>query len=160
MRRHRLIPYATAAAVLVAAAGCAGSSSCESAVEKSPNAYLNSFDFVWQSALDELSGNWRIEKEDRRARTITTDWNLQLSPFAGKGRRDRLVVTISGSPAAGWQPEARQESETNMNEENPLDLKSAKWKEMANDGGLASRFLQNLDTRMRPDERWREQLDR
>jgi hypothetical protein len=129
-------------------------------VEKSPCAYQNSFDFVWQSALEELSGSWRIEKEDRAKRTITTAWNTQLGPFAGKGRRDRLVVQLVGGACAGWTAEAKQESEVNASEENPLDPSKAKWEESENDGALATRFLQNLDTRLKPDERWRDRLAR
>jgi hypothetical protein len=129
-------------------------------VEKSSEAYRNTFDFIWESALEELRIAWRIEKEDRATRTITTGWNTNLSPFAGKGRRDRLIVSLVGDGQAGWRATAKQESETNNNEENPLDEKEAKWEEIPNDGGLAARFLQNLDTRLQPDERWRERLVR
>ena len=144
--------------VLWLVAGC--STPAEPVVEKSSEAYRNTFDFIWESSLEELRIAWRIEKEDRATRTITTAWNTNLSPFAGKGRRDRLIVTLVGDGQAGWRATVKQDSETNNNEENPLNEKEAKWEEIPNDGGMGARFLQNLDTRLQPDERWRERLVR
>ena len=159
MRIHRLAST-LATVLLLAASSC--SSPEESDVNKSvsQSSYRNTFDFVWSNALDELRINFKIEKEDRAKRTITTGWNTIMSPFSQVGRRDRLTVTIVGDAQSGWKAEARQKSETNANEENPLDEKTAKWEEIPNDGGMAARFLQNLDLRLQPDERWREQLVR
>jgi hypothetical protein len=150
----------TGVLVLATLAACESPSSTMATVEKSSSAYRNSFDFVWQSSLDELRIAWQIESEDRAKRTITTAWAVNLSPFSHLGRRDRLIVTIGGDMQSGWRATAKQESETNNNEENPLDQAKAKWEPVPNDGGLAARFLQNLDTRLQPDERWRERLER
>jgi hypothetical protein len=144
--------------MLLVIAGC--STTPEPTVEKSSSAYQNTFDFVWQSSVEELSIAWQIEKQDKAARAITTGWNTNLSPFSGKGRRDRLIVTLVADGRNGWRANVNQESETNNNEENPLDQKEAKWEATPNDGGLAARFLQNLDTRLQPDERWRDRLAR
>jgi hypothetical protein len=129
-------------------------------VEKSRCAYRNTFEFVWESSQEELRSNFKIESADRKTNTITTAWSTNLAPFSTQGRRDRLIVTVSGDSQSGWRASARQESETNNNEENPLDEAKAKWKTSPNDGSLAARFLQNLDTRLQPDERWRDRLAR
>jgi hypothetical protein len=144
-------------AVAAALSGC--SSPDPKPVEKSSTSYGNSFDFVWESATEELKTSFEIEKEDRKKRTITTAWKTIMSPFSSKGRRDRLVVTLVQTPE-GWQATARQDSETNTNEKDPLSAKEAKWEEISNDGGMAARFLQNLDMRLQPDERWRDRLTR
>jgi hypothetical protein len=125
-------------------------------VEKGLNRYQNTFDFVWESALEELRSSWTVERADRARREITTAWVNNMAPFAGKGTRDRLVVTFSGDDRSGWQPDVRQQSQTNDNEEEPLNVEKAKWKDSSNDGGLAAKFLRNLDTRLQPDERWRD----
>jgi hypothetical protein len=141
--------------------GCAkDDSSKPGTVEKSSCAYRNSFDFVFDSAETELKQGWKISEAKRSTKTITTGWATNLSPFSSQGRRDRLVVTITGDQRCGWKASAKQESETNTNELNPLDEKKAKWDAIPNDGGLAARFLQNLDARLQPDERWRDQLTR
>lgn len=130
-------------------------------VEKSACAYANTFDFVWDSALAELKDTgWCIEKESRAAKTITTAWRTNLSPFSETGRRDRLCVTLVGDPQSGWKASAKQQTQQNNQQENPLDPKTAKWADTNSDGGYATRFLQNLDTRLQPDERWRERLTR
>lgn len=137
--------------------GC--SSPDKQPVEKSSTSYDNTFDFVWESATEELKSSFEIEKADRAKRTITTGWNTNMSPFSSKGRRDRLVVTLVQS-GSGWQATVKQESEANNNEKDPLSTKEAKWEDAPNDGGMAARFLQNLDTRLQPDERWRDRLAR
>jgi hypothetical protein len=153
------IRFAACVAVFLAALpGCASEN--EGCVEKSSCSYRNTFDFVWESADSELRTSWQIACADKKKKTITTCWATNLSPFSSHGRRDRLVVTITGTDQCGWKAGVRQESETNTNEENPLDESKAKWSKTENDGGLAARFLQNLDTRMQPDERWRARLSR
>jgi hypothetical protein len=147
-----------AAAMLFALAGCSSSNKAAT-VEKSSETYANSFDFVWEASTEELKGNFEIEKSDRAKRTITTGWKVIMSPFSDSGRRDRLVVTLVPS-GVGWQAKAAQETQTNSNEKDPLNPKEAKWEDAPNDGGLAARFLQNLDTRLQPDERWRDRLAR
>ena len=69
-------------------------------------------------------------------------------------------MTLVGDNRTGWRANAKQDSQTNTNEENPLDENKAKWKEAPNDGTLAASFLQNLDTRLQPDERWRQSITR
>ena len=157
--RTTILMVTVAMAALISACQT-GKDECKGTVEKSSCSYRNSFEFVWQSAQDELAGSWKIEKADQKTRTITTGWNTQMSPFSSHGRRDRLVVTISGDNQRGWSASAKQDTQTNTNEENPLDEKKAKWEELPNDGGLAAKFLQNLDMRLQPDERWRQSLTR
>jgi hypothetical protein len=157
-KKINLILAVATAAVLPACQ--TGETKCKGTVEKSCCAYRNSFEFVWQSAQDELASSWKIEKAEQKTRTITTAWSTQMSPFSSHGRRDRLIVTIVGDNQRGWSASAKQDTQTNTNEENPLDEKKAKWEEMPNDGGLAAKFLQNLDTRLQPDERWRDRIAR
>jgi uncharacterized lipoprotein len=130
-------------------------------VEKSNCAYRNTFEFVWDSAKAELKeSGWCIEKEDRAKKTITTGWRTNMSPFAELGRRDRLYVTLVGDPQSGWRAEAKQQSQLNTSQEDPLNPKKAEWKDAESDGGYTNKFLQNLDTRLQPDERWRDRLTR
>jgi len=129
-------------------------------VEKSSCCYPNSFDFVWESANTELLNNWQIEKADRAKKTIRTHWNTSLAPFSRHGGRDRLLVTIVGDGKGGWRANATQQTQHNKNEQDPLDEGKALWENTPNDGSLAAKFLQNLDTRLKPDERWRDQLTR
>jgi hypothetical protein len=129
-------------------------------IEKSSASYKNTFDFVWDSSLAELKENWEIAKADRVKKEISTKWGTNLAPFAGKGGRDRLIVTIVTDGSGGWRADVKQETQVNNNEENPLDREKAKWESVPNDGALAARFLQNLDTRLSPDERWRDKLAR
>ena len=125
-------------------------------------AYRNTFDFVWQSAQDgapQLVADRERgpEEEDDHDRAGTSN----LSPFSRHGRRDRLIVTIVGDGQGGWRANATQETETNKNEEDPLDEAKAKWETAAERRrSLAAKFLQNLDTRLQPDERWRDRLTR
>src|SRR5262249_3605491 len=153
-------------AILVAGAaalffvGCESGGSKGSCVEKSECSYRNTFDFVWESANAELKDSWKIASEDKCKRTITTCWKTETSPYSAFGRRDRLIVTFVGDGNCGWRASANQECQTNTNEEDPLDTKKAKWSEAPSDGALAAKFLQNLDTRLQPDERWRNQLTR
>jgi hypothetical protein len=130
-------------------------------VEKSQCAYVNTFDFVWSAARQELTETgWCVEKENKAAKAMTTGWRTQMSPFSETGRRDRLCVTLIGDSQCGWRAEAKQQTQQNNQQKNPLDPKEAKWVDIASDGAYANRFLQNLDTRLQPDERWREQLTR
>jgi hypothetical protein len=154
------LTFAVALSALFVAACKSGDDKIEGTVEKSQGSYRNSFDFVWQSAQDELSIAWRIEKADLKTKTITTQWNTNMSPFSRQGRRDRLVVTVSGDNQSGWRATAEQESQTNAYQKDPLNEAKAEWKELANDGGLAAKFLQNLDTRLQPDETWRDRVAR
>jgi hypothetical protein len=129
-------------------------------VEKSSCCYPNTFDFVWDSANAELLNSWQIESAKRETKTITTTWNFNLSPFSRHGGRERLIVNIVGDGKGGWRANATQQTQQNKNEEDPLDQAKAKWENTPNDGSLAAKFLQNLDTRLKPDERWRNQLTR
>jgi hypothetical protein len=157
--RTTILSFAVAMAALMSACN-SDDSKCKGTVEKSVGSYQNSFDFVWQSSQEELKSSWKIEKVDEKTRTITTEWNKNMSPFSQFGRRDRLIVTIVGDSRSGWRANAKQDSQTNTNEEDPLDEVKAKWKEVPNDGTLATKFLQNLDTRLQPDERWRQSITR
>jgi hypothetical protein len=129
-------------------------------VDKSASAYRNTFDFVWDSAKAELKDDWQIQSENRKTATITTGWRLNLAPFSKDGRRDRLLVTIVGDGQSGWRASVKQETQMNAEEESPLDTTKAKWKDTDSDGALAAKFLQNLDMRLQPDERWRDRLAR
>jgi hypothetical protein len=158
MRNTTLTLAVALSAVLLSCAN--NKDECKGTVEKSGCAYRNTFEFVWQAAHEELASEWKVEKEDRVKRTITTGWSTNMSPFAGQGRRNRLMVTIIEDGQNGWRATATQESQTNENEKAPLDTTKAKWETAPNDGTLAAKFLQNLDTRLQPDERWRDRIAR
>jgi hypothetical protein len=122
--------------------------------------YKYEFDFVWDQAQAELKDAWRIASADRATRTLTTEWDVRLSPFRTFGTRHRLVVAFDGDREAGWKVTAKQESEENDEQEKTLDQKEADWSASANDGALATRFVFNFDRRMRPNEAWRRETKR
>ena len=123
-------------------------------------AYKYEFDFVWDQAQVELKDGWQVATAERETRTITTEWDLRLSPFRSFGSRHRLVVIFSGDADLGWKVTARQESEENSETEKPLELSEADWSESSNDGALAVRFIRNFDRRMSPNEAWRRETKR
>ena len=151
MKTHVIGAFVLAASAFIPAA-------CHSVTPtevKSRGAYRNGFDFVWNSAKDELKAKWRIESEDRAQRTMETEWDVNLSPLSSFGRRTRLLIRMDGNDTDGWNVSCTQESEENGNEQNPLSTKEASWSGTPNDGARAMQFLQNLDRLLSEDPGWK-----
>jgi hypothetical protein len=143
---------------LIVLFGCA--SNPVPAVESGFAKYRNSRDYLLECIREELKPLGGVASEDLEAMTLTSAWEVRLSPFDREGMRNRLVVSDKGTDAEGYDVTATQETETNTNQKSPLDREKADWKGTTSDGNLAARFLQNLDRRLRPNEAWKDRRAR
>ncbi len=142
---------------LVALTGCSSAGPTEM---PGRDTYAFDFDFLWDEAQAELNAQWRIATADRETKTITTEWDVRLSPFRARGERHRVIVVFSPAETGKWKLLATQESEENDEVDKPLDPEEASWSERGNDGALAAKFVVNFDRRMRPNDAWRRQTKR
>ncbi|MCA9319637.1 MAG: hypothetical protein KDB53_02825, partial [Planctomycetes bacterium] len=106
-------------------------------------AYDHSFDLMWEQIQLALRKQYTIETLDEATRTITTDWNVHLAPFAESGYRTRLVVNLDGDIGA-WKVKVREDTEINTEQVNPLSAEDAEWEKSESEGGTAGRFLVSL----------------
>jgi hypothetical protein len=155
---NRMKPLIALCVVFAVCAGCA--SSPVPAVESGFAKYRNSRDYLLECVREELKPLGGVASEDMQEMTITSEWQVRLSPFDREGMRNRIIVAWKGTDADGWDVTATQETEMNTNQKAPLDREKADWKGTTSDGNLAARFLQNLDRRLRPNEAWKERRAR
>ncbi len=118
--------------------------------------YMHSYDFMWEECIAALRQQYRIEKADKEARTITTDWNEHLAVMAYQGYRTRLVVTIEGDVEEGYHVKAKEEREVNAEQVNPEASSEADWEPASADGGTLGKFRIALHRRLNPKESWRD----
>ncbi len=135
------------------ALGCA--SSPQPTVENGLATYKNTRAYLLDSIREELKPIGGVESEDAEVGSISSAWQVRLSPFDQMGMRTRVVVTYKGDEDAGFEVSAAQETESNTNQKAPLEGAVADWKPTSSDGNLAARFLQNLDRRLRPNDAWK-----
>lgn len=125
----------------------------EAEAVESPRRYRHTFTFVFEQAQAELLEDWSgLSRVDASEREIETEWRENLSSMSDMGRRDRLLVTFEGGEGEGWVVKAKQFSEKNTEQEEPLNPEEADWKATGNESGLAIRFLRSFDTRLNPVE--------
>ncbi|HYC76659.1 MAG TPA: hypothetical protein VEI02_03425 [Planctomycetota bacterium] len=154
------MPHARFGVLLCLALAACSSGSKKPSERDGVDVYRYDFDFVWDLAQEELREWTGVAEADRERKTLTSEWETRLAPFKEKGERHRLIVTFSGDREEGWRLTAKQESESNSEQEKPLDPEEADWSSSDNDGALAARFLRNFDRRARPDESWRKETRR
>ena len=111
---------------------------------------------MWRQLCAEVRESWRIDSLDETAGEINTGWDVQLHAMNTFGRRHRLKITLTGTDETGYKVAATQETERNMNPNNPLSEPDADWKPMEADGVLAQRFLIKFHRRMSPTNTWKE----
>jgi hypothetical protein len=117
-------------------------------------------EYVWEEIKETLGTGWTIESEDLATGQIVTAWVENLAPMNTFGTRERLIVTLAGDLASGYQVTAAQETEQNTNENNPLSSTDADWSPTESSGVQAERFLLLLTRRLYPRETWREDMIR
>ena len=111
---------------------------------------------MWRQLCAEVRESWRIDSVDEKAGEIQTGWDVRLHAMNTFGRRSRLTVTLAGSDEEGYTVAATQETERNMNENNPLSVADAEWNPTEADGVQATGFLIKFHVRMSPPKTWKE----
>jgi hypothetical protein len=151
MRLHRLV---LAIASVICATACLSSDPAPESKGTS-FVYRHTQEFLEREALSVLSQDWPKPAPQQEPKSLLTDWRVSLSPFAEKGRRDRLRVFIE-AVEGGFKVRCEQETEINDEQEDPLSLEKADWSSAACDGAFASKFLFDLHRRIAPRETWRD----
>jgi hypothetical protein len=118
--------------------------------------YKHTRAFLTAEINAQLEREWKDPAPDAETGAIVTAWREQLAVMSRFGRRDRLRVSIEGTDGAGWKVRCDQESQRNMEQEDPLNSEKADWESLQTDAALAKKFLFDLHRRLNPKQEWRE----
>lgn len=135
-------------------AGCASDDSGHVQAETS-FVYAHTRDFLNDQVRAQLAREWPDPKVEAETGAWLSDWKVQLAVMSRFGRRDRLRVRIE-SAEGGFKVSCEQESQRNMEQEDPLSASKAEWKALTPDGALAKKFLFDLHRTLNPKQAWRE----
>lgn len=81
---------------------------------------------------------------DEARHAVTSDWRIELQPFAGAGRRYRATVELAGYDRDAALLRARIETEKNDEKGRPMDPVLAKWESMPDDVNRSRILLQHV----------------
>jgi hypothetical protein len=119
------------AAALLALSACTGGRA-DTTGQVSRGFYSPDFDTVWEVAHAEMArGQFTVDVDasSKEGRILVSRWSLSLSPFAGKGYREKATVTfheVPGQPNR-WTVEANVLREQNGAMVQPSNPVVAKW---------------------------------
>ncbi|MSR74758.1 MAG: hypothetical protein EXS14_04720 [Planctomycetes bacterium] len=112
--------------------------------------------FLIDEVRTQLSREWPAPAIEAETQAVITDWKEQLAVMSRFGRRDRLRVVLEGADGKGWKVVCTQETQRNMEQEDPLSSSKAEWEAQETDAALAQKFLFDLHRRLNPKQAWRE----
>ena len=136
-------------------ATCLGLASCNSAPKHPP---------VWQNAEVAVPSEnvlWAVSGQemqylgfpvgsdaDPAALVMRSGWHMHLAPFRGQGYREKAEVRFTRVAPERFKLEVRVAREDNMDLKNPIDPRSAEWKEAPDSVDVARVLMQRIRARL------------
>ncbi len=142
------------AVMMACLSACAGTD-VGSAVAETSFVYQHSRAFLDHEIRTQLAREWSKPTTEVETGAWLTDWKEQLAVMSQFGRRHRLRVRVEAADG-GFKVNCEQESQRNMEQEDPLSASKAEWDAAQTDGALAKKFLFDLHRRLNPKQAWRE----
>ena len=81
---------------------------------------------------------------DRANMSLVSGWKIELSPWKGRGTRQRAEVSCTPVGPGRWQVETRVATQINQALARPMDYSYAEWEWVPDDGMTARILMQHI----------------